>query len=123
MQSTDSFKAIDKLTNAITSLDTKVDRLTARLTGDAALQTNGLIGDLAEVRKELNAVHELERNSRDRLEAIEKQNAEQAGLLEDLRTIRILTDNAWKVVGLFIGAGLLNPLITAWFTHFFGHPK
>lgn len=130
--------AIRRLTIAITALDGKIAKLTARLTGDESLQSKGLIHEVSETRRDLHALSnrlegavkgisqtyladfegmkEIAGDHKGRLDAIERQNASQAGLLDDLRFVRTLTDKGWKIFGFFVVGGGLMPLITALWT-------
>ncbi len=108
---------IAKLTSAIVNLDSKVTQLTLRLTGDSSLQTTGLIHEVSESRKSLVELSDDAKDQRHRLETIERQNAEQAGMLDDLRFLRALTDKVWKIAGILIAGGVLHPVVVALIQH------
>lgn len=112
--------SIEKLTNAIQNLDHKVTQLTLRLTGDSSLQTTGLIHDVQETRAKIDLVRESTTDHGHRLDAIENQNHEQAGMLDDLKFLRALTNKTWKVMGILIAGGVLHPLAVAWIQKIFG---
>lgn len=104
-------EALEKLTEAISALDNKVTQLTLRLTGDANLQTRGLIDDVKQIRTDVNTLLEHSQSHTSKITALEKQNTDQAGLLDDLKFVRICTDKFWKIATLFILGGVLNPFL------------
>lgn len=112
--------AFEKLTEAISALDNKVTQLTLRLTGDANLQTRGLIDDVHQIRTNVNTLLEHDSSHGTKIAALEKQNVDQAGLLEDLKFVRLCTDKFWKIATLFILGGVLNPVFAGAVKAIFG---
>lgn len=122
MNSAASADDIRKLTDAVLGLDNKVTQLTLRLTGDSAMQTRGLIHDVADTREdvknlwlELQAVKDSFQEQANKVAGLEAQNADQADLLKDLRFVSALTDRVWKIVALLLGGGIATPILANWF--------